>query len=327
MAALRGTLAGCVVTKDKALKSVCAKAKAMGAMDAAAARTFLESNFNAEPAPVPGLLTGYFSPEYEARQQPDPEFSAPLRARPDDLAVLELAAFDATLSGRRIVGRVQQGRFEPYPDRQQIERQGLGRPLLWMRPADLFFLQIQGSGTALLPGGQRRKVIYEAANGRPFVGIAKTLRERGLLPDNGTSGEAIRAWLMAHQGPAADAVMWTNPRYVYFSLGVDDGREPQGAAGQSLSPGRAIAIDPAYHDYGDLFWIDAGAPALTGSFPAYQRLVAALDTGGAIKGEVRADLYFGRGAGSGLEAGRVRHGLKLYRLRPIAISAPVPEAF
>jgi membrane-bound lytic murein transglycosylase A len=309
------------------MKSVCAKAKVLGPVDASAARRFLEANFSAELSLNSGLLTGYFSPEYEARLQPDPAFSAPLRARPDDLIVLELAAFDASLSGKRIVGRVQQGRFEPYPNRQQIETQGLGRPLLWMKPSDLFFLQIQGSGTALLPAGERRKLVYEAANGRPFVGIAKTLRDRGLLPDNGTSGEAIQAWLIAHQGPEAEAVMWTNPRYVYFSVGTDDGQEPLGAAGKPLSPGRAIAVDPAYHDYGDLFWIEAGAPALTGSFPAYRRLVAALDTGGAIKGEVRADLYFGRGAGPGLEAGRVRHALRLYRLRPIALSAPVPEAF
>jgi membrane-bound lytic murein transglycosylase A len=110
--------------------------------------------------------------------------------------------------------------------------------------------------------------------------------------------------------------MQTNPRYVYFSLGLDDGSEPIGAAGIALIAGRAVAIDPTQHRYGDLLWIDAGAPVLTGSFPFYQRMVSALDTGGAIKGEVRADLYLGRGDGPGLEAGRIRHNLTLYRLRP-----------
>jgi len=316
IAALSALMISCRATKDADLRALCARAQALNGPEAQTARAFFEANFRVEPIRGTGLLTGYYSPEYQARQSADAEFSAPLRARPDDLLVLDLAGLDEDPSAKRQVGRIQQGRFEPYPDRSEIEQAGLGKPLLWMRPEDLFFLQVQGSGSALLPDGQRYRLIYEASNGRPFVGIAKTLREQGLLPDNGTSAEAIRQWLSANRGAKADRVMQTNPRYVYFSLGLDDGSEPIGAAGIALIAGRAVAIDPTQHRYGDLLWIDAGAPVLTGSFPFYQRMVSALDTGGAIKGEVRADLYLGRGDGPGLEAGRIRHNLTLYRLRP-----------
>jgi len=316
IAALSALMISCRATKDPDLKALCARAQDLSRADAQTVRVFFEVNFRIEPIKGTGLLTGYYSPEYQARQTADAEFSAPLRARPDDLLILDLAGLDEDPAAKRQVGRIQQGRFEPYPDRSEIERSGLGKPLLWMRPEDLFFLQIQGSGSALLPDGQRYRLVYEASNGRPFVGIAKTLREQGLLPDNGTSAEAIRQWLSANRGVKADQVMQTNPRYVYFSLASDDGTEPLGAAAIALIAGRAVAIDPTQHRYGDLLWIDAGAPVLTGSFPLYQRMVSALDTGGAIKGEVRADLYLGRGEGPGLEAGRIRHNLTLYRLRP-----------
>jgi membrane-bound lytic murein transglycosylase A len=115
--------------------------------------------------------------------------------------------------------------------------------------------------------------------------------------------------------------MRKNPRYIFFTLQPYDGREPSGAAGVILTPGRALAVDPAKHDYGALYWINGEAPALTGAFPAYRRLAMALDTGSAIKGEVRADLYLGTGEAAGTEAGRVRHRLKLYRLIPV-LEAP-----
>jgi len=110
--------------------------------------------------------------------------------------------------------------------------------------------------------------------------------------------------------------MRLNPRYAFFKLGPDDGKPPVGAANLPLTAGRAIAVDPGFHPYGELLWVDAEAPMLAGAFPAYRRLVSALDTGGAIKGEVRADLYLGEGDAAGAEAGRVRHTLRLYRLMP-----------
>jgi membrane-bound lytic murein transglycosylase A len=115
-----------------------------------------------------------------------------------------------------------------------------------------------------------------------------------------------------------------DPRYVFFRLQPDDGGEPAGAAGVRLVPGRALAIDLAAHGMGEVLWIDACAPTLPAAFPRYRRLAMALDTGGAIKGGVRADLYLGRGAEAGVEAGRVRHQLTLYRLAPIRPSAAPP---
>jgi len=241
--------------------------------------------------------------------------SAGLRPPPADLVMVDGAQLDPALAGRRVGARDVDGRLELYPVRAEIEAAG-GEALAWLRPEDLFFLQIQGSGTLVFPDGSRRRAAYAADNGRPFVGIARVMRERGLLADNQTSGEAIRAWLAAHRGAQAQAVMNENPRYIFFGLQPDDGREPAGAAGVPLPPGRAIAVDPTQHAYGEVFWISAQAPALAGAFPTYRRVVGALDTGSAIRGPVRADLYLGRGGAAGAEAGRIRHELRLFRLVP-----------
>ena len=214
--------------------------------------------------------------------------------------------------------RVAGGVSEPYPDRATIEASapGPGEILAWMRPEELFFLQIQGSGGLVFEDGARRRAVFAAHNGRPFVGLARLMRERGLLPDEQTSAANIKAWLAARRGPEADALMRENPRYVFFALEPDDGGHPRGAAGVPLPAGRAAAIDPAHHAYGQVLWIEADAGALAGAFPRYRRMVAALDTGGAIRGPVRADLYVGRGEAAGTEAGRIRHALRLWRIVP-----------
>lgn len=284
--------------RTPALVAACASARQAGPLDRTAAKAWLEARFVAQPlAPdtgAHGLLTGYYAPEYPARDRADAEFSAPVRARPAD----------------HVPG-------QSYASREEIERRP-AEALAWMRPEELFFLQIQGSGTLSFPDGRRLKAVYAADNGLPFVGIARVMRAQGLLADNQTSGDAIRTWLAQHRGPDAQAVMNANPRYIFFALRPDDGQEPAGAAGVPLPPGRAIAVDPARHAYGELFWIDAEAPALAGAFPRYRRLVSALDTGGAIKGNVRGDLYLGSGAAAGTEAGRIRHQLRMWRLVPRA---------
>lgn len=319
LAALEAFQATCGVARDPAAGEVCRRAKALGAVDEAAARAFLEANFRPEPLAENGLLTAYFAPVYEARESQGDEFTAPVRARPSDLVITDLGDIDPSAApGQKLVGRLKDGQLEAYPDRADIEEEGLGEALAWMRPEDLFFLQIQGSGVLVFADGSRRRAAFAAHNGRPFAGIARPMRERGLLKDSDTSGEAIRGWLAGHRGDEAAAIMRLNPRYVFFSLARDDDRDPAGAAGVPLPAGRSIAVDTTRHDMGELFWIDASAPALSGAFPVYRRLVVALDTGGAIKGDVRADLYMGRGDAAGSEAGRVRHVLRMYRLRPIA---------
>jgi len=269
--ALLAFAAGCGVSKDTDLRAVCARARALGPVDEPHARHFLETNFRAERVVGQGLLTAYFAPRYEARESRDGPFTAPVRAKPAALAVPDMGSFDTAL-----------------PDRADIETAPQDHVLAWMRPEELFFLQIQGSGVLSLPDGRRMKAVFSASNGKPFVPIGRILRDRGVLPDNDTSGDAIMAWLAEHRGPEADEVMRQNPRYVFFNLEPDDGREPAGTAGVNLIPGRALAVDPTQHAMGELYWIDARAPALSGAFPVYQRLAMALDSGGAIKGAVRA---------------------------------------
>ena len=295
-AALAAFQAGCVAVRNVALTHVCAEALALGRVDETTARVFLERAFRPEPIAGTGLLTAYFAPEYEARAAPAGDFTSPVRPRPGDLPATGAAS---------------------YPERATIESWPAADALAWMRPEDLFFLQIQGSGTLVFPDGRRVMATSDGTNGASFVGIAKPMREAGLLADQDTSGEAIRGWLADHRGAQAKSLMDLDPRYVFFRLRDDDGRDPAGAAGVSLAPGRAVAVDLDNHALGDLVWIDAEAPVLADAFPSYHRLAVALDTGGAIKGDVRVDLYLGRGAAAGVEAGRVRHQLHLYRLVPV----------
>lgn len=319
VAAFEAWLAGCGVARDAAARTQCDRARLLQQtsrpVTPALARAFFEAGFAVVPARTaeggPGLMTAYFAPEYAARRTPDAEFDSPVLPRPRDLE----------RRGTAVVQNRADGTVGPYADRAAIEAQAAATPetygpLAWMRAEDLFFLQIQGSGYLTFPDGGTARAAYAADNGRPFVGIARPMAERGLLPANGTSGEAISAWLAAHRGPEARAVMALNPRYIFFTLDPDDGGHPAGAAGVPLPPRRAIAVDPSHWTYGDLVWIEADAGNLPGGHNRYQGLVVALDTGSAIRGPVRADFYMGRGAAAGAEAGSVRHPLKMWRLVP-----------
>ncbi len=304
-AAFAAFAAGCRAARDPALAQTCREAVVLGPLGESEARQFFETRFRPERLGATGLLTAYFTPIYEARRQPEGEFTEPVRPRPADLPR------SATAGGSGA-----------YADRAQIDRRPASDALAWMRPEDLLFLQIQGSGVLTFPEGERWRAVFDGANGAPFVGLASPMRRLGLL-DQDTSGERIRAWLADHRGPEAQSVIEMDPRYVFFRLEADDGAEPAGAAGYRLIPGRALAVDPALHSMGEVLWVDASAPTLPGAFPRYQRLALALDTGSAIKGGVRADLYLGRGPDAGVEAGRVRHLLTLYRLVPV-VSPPDP---
>ncbi|MEG2497351.1 MltA domain-containing protein [Brevundimonas sp.] len=259
------------------------------------ARAFLEERFVAVEARkedgTAGMLTAYFAPEYQARSTPDAEFDAPVLSRPANLAsVGDRAAIEA--------GSAQSS------------------ALAWMRAEDLFFLQIQGSGNLTFPDGRRMRAAYAADNGQRFVGIARPMAERGLLPQNGTSGDAIRGWLSSHRGAAAREVMNLNPRYIFFAMTPDNGREAVGAAAIPLPARRSIAVDPSHWTYGEAVWIEADGGNLVGALASYRGLVMALDTGSAIRGPVRADLYIGTGDAAGREAGAVRHPLRMWRLIP-----------
>ncbi len=209
-----------------------------------------------------------------------------------------------------------------HRDRATIESRPAPDALAWMRPEDLFFLQIQGSGVLVFDDGARWRAVFDGANGAPFLAVAGPMLRRGLLQGGQASAAAIHDWLARHRGAEAATIMDLDRRYVFFRLEPDDGQTPMGAAGARLPPGRAVAVDPAFHNMGELLWIDAASPTLAGAFPHYQRLAIALDTGIAIKGNSRADLYLGEGPEAGLEAGRVRHILRLYRLVPMESAGP-----
>ena len=300
-AALIAFQSGCGVAKAAPWREACRRARLIAPVTEDSARRFFEAGFLAEGPPAAGLLTAYFAPDYPAQTTPDEVFCAPVRARPVN-----------TVNDPDGLG---QTRAEIESD---TDAANAGAPRAFMKPEDLFFLQIQGSGSLIFPDGSRLRAVYTGDNGRPFTPIARPMVAAGLLSPGQASGDAIRAWLAAHRGPEADAVMDKNARYIFFDLIPDDGREPAGAAGQPLVAGRALAVDPAFHGYGALYWIDASAPTLAGAARTYRRLALALDTGGAIRGERRADLYLGRGDAAGQEAGRVRHVLSLVRLVPIA---------
>ncbi|WP_292052807.1 MULTISPECIES: MltA domain-containing protein [unclassified Brevundimonas] len=295
--ALRAYAEGCGVLRTP--YQACQNAKSMMSRyphpSAETARAFFEQWFVAVEVRNDdgsnGLLTSYFAPEYPARWIPDSEFDMPVLSRPANLAS---------------VG-----------DRRAIEAgSAQSQALAWMRAEDLFFLQIQGSGNLTFPDGRRMRAAYAADNGQRFVGIARPMAERGLLPQNGTSGDAIRGWLARNRGPLAREVMQLNPRYIFFTLAPDDGREAVGAANIPLHARRSIAVDPSKWSYGEAVWIEGDGGNLRGARGSYRGLMMALDTGSAIRGQVRADLYMGTGDAAGAEAGTVRHPLRMWRLMP-----------
>ncbi len=299
LSAFRAYLTGCGVARDPAARTQCSRARDLdrAPVTPSMARAFFETGFGVVAAETadgrPGLLTSYFAPEYSARREREGEFDTPVRPAP---------------TGWR--------RGWTGPERASIEASAAPDALAWMRAEDLFFMQIQGSAYLTFEDGSKARASYAADNGRPFVGIARPMEAQGLLPANGTSGDAIRRWLVANRGERAMAVTALNPRYIYFALAADDGGHPAGAAGVPLTSRRGIAIDPASWTYGDLVWIQADGGNLRGARGSYSGLVMALDTGSAIRGPVRADLYMGRGDLAGEEAGTVRHPLRMWRLIP-----------
>ena len=300
-AAYRAFIDGCRVTKDDVLYALCRRARETGPLSEAAARAFFQDNFRLRQVEGDGLLTGYFVPEYEARDTLTPPFTAAVRPKPADLPA----------------------KGGTYADRATIEATPPDVALAWMRPEDLFFMQIQGSGVMDFPDGHRMKATFAASNGQPFVAIAAPLRQRGEIPAAGSSGNAVRAWLADHRGPDADAVMQLDPRYVFFQVAPDDGRDPAGTAGHPA--------DARPGDRGRPECARAWRPLLDRRRrPDADRGRAGLSSAGHGAGYRRGDQ--GRGArltsilacgdAAGVEAGHIRHTLRLYELIPI--TAPYP---
>lgn len=316
--ALEAVRASCAYRRSQRYAKACAALKIKTFESPEEIKTWLVAHFKIERVSGEGLLTAYFVPEYAATTVPNAEFSQPVRLRPNDHLLIDGALMTPPqAAGKKVAARKSGDLYVPYYTRAEIEAMPATGSAYFMRPEDYFFMQLQGSGYLTLEDGTRIMAAYAADNGQPFVGIAKVLTDRGILAKDQSSGENIRKWLADNRGPVAQDVMNQNPRYAFFV--IDTTRlQPLGAAAVPLPSGSAIAVDPLYHQYGDLYWIDADAGTLKDSFPVYQRMVSALDTGGAIKGKVRADLYMGVGDRAGTEAGRVKHTLRMWRIVPAA---------
>ncbi len=304
---------------EAAWRAACAAGEAIPGGDHTAARSYFEIWFRPHrvlgPEGAAGLFTGYYEPELAGSRVRGAEFAAPLYARPGDLVAVRLADFRPDSSHERLAGRVVDGRLEPYYSRAEIDAgalEGRGLELFWTDdPIGAFFLHIQGSGLLRLPDGARVRLGYAAANGRPYTAIGRVLVRRGALALADVSLQSIRAWLRANPAEAA-AVMAENASYVFFR--VVPGEGPIGSQGVVLTAGRSIAVDPRHLPLGLPMWIDIVHP-LAGN-PPLRRLVVAQDTGGAIRGVVRADLFWGAGADAEARAGRMRANGRYFALIP-----------
>ena len=262
-----------------------------------------------------GLFTGYFEPLLNGSLRPSARYSVPLYKRPGDLISVNLGDFSQDLKGKQITGRLRGNRLVPYAERAAIERgalNGKNLELVWVDdPVDAFFLQIQGSGQVRLPDGRILRVGYAGKNGQPYFAIGRDLVTRGILTPENVSLQTIRAWLEANPGQA-QALMNKNRSYVFFRL--IQGAGPIGAQGVPLTPDHSLAVDRRFIPLGAPLWLDTTNPLSPGA--PLRRLVIAQDTGGAIKGVVRGDLFWGAGERAREGAGKMKQRGRYYILLP-----------
>src|SRR5579872_4721530 len=315
------------VAMARALKPVCARAIAAVPLDDAGARRFFEDNFRpvriAKLGDSEGFLTGYYEPIIDGSRVPTGEFTAPLYRRPPNLVVSgRLKLGDVFPSkGVKVGRRVGRRKIVPYYDRGEIEDgalDGWHLEICWLRsPIDVLFAQIQGSARIRLEDGSILRVNYDSHNGWPYTPVGRVLIERNIIPKDEMSMQRIREWMEANPDQAKE-VRRQNKSYVFFritDLATED--EAVGAEGVPLVPGRSIAVDRSLHVYGTPFFIAANLPiANDKAATKFRRLVVAQDTGSAIVGPARADIYFGAGDEAGRIAGRIRNAGEFVMLLP-----------
>jgi membrane-bound lytic murein transglycosylase A len=270
------------------------------------------------------LVTGYYEPVVAASRERSSEYTVPILGLPDDLVEARLEAFDPRYRGERVFGRVEGRQLVPYWRRAEIDAgrlAGRGLELAWARdPVDVFFMEIQGSGTLRFPDGQEQRVGYAGANGRAYRAIGRLLIDEGHVPREAMSMQAIRAWLATHP-EERQRVLQHNESYVFFR---PVSGPPEGSLGRPLTPGRSIATDSRLFPLGALAFIDTEQPerVADGSirWTSLSRFVLNQDTGGAIRGAGRVDFFWGRGERAAFAAGLMRQPGRLYVLvaRPTA---------
>lgn len=296
------------------------------------ARAFFQSDFTpylvGNGKTSEGLFTGYYEPELRGNLTRDGKYQTAIYLKPDDMVSVDLGEFSDELKGKKLVGRLSGSSLKPYYDRAEIEGGALsGRDLemVWVDDAvDAFFLQIQGSGRVVLPDDSVLRVGYAATNGQAYYAIGRELIERGALTRETVSLQTIRKWL--HDNPdEADAVMNTNASFVFFQpLKTDPDAGPLGSQGVALEPGRSLAVDRRFHAMGVPVWLETSDPM--NADRTFHRLMVAQDTGGAIRGPVRGDIFFGPGEDAALFAGHMnRTGQKFILLPKVIDPAQWPD--
>jgi membrane-bound lytic murein transglycosylase A len=329
---LRAFGAGCArIAPSHHLRRACDSLSAAAPGDEQSARQFIETSFSAlaitsGEGVAEGLITGYYEPVLPGSRSRTERFRHPVYGTPDDLVAVDLESVNPDLKGMRLRGRVEGKRLVPYWSRAEIENQKSFRApvLAWVEdPVELFFLQIQGSGQIELAQGERLRIGYADQNGHPYRSIGRYLVERRELTLDQASMQGIKAWAAANPGKLREALD-SNPSYVFFRAmphATDGADGPIGTLGVPLTAGHSIAIDPRSVPLGALVFLATTMPQ---SSQPLQRLVAAQDTGGAIRGAVRADFYWGSGSEAGALAGRMRQQGWMWILWPRGEPLPKP---
>ncbi len=311
-------------------RAACEEARTLGMPDNAAVRHFFESRF--EPylltnpdATTSGLITGYYEPLLNGSRRRTAKFSQPVLGVPKDLLTIDLSAVVPDLKNYRLRGRLKGNKIVPYYSRAEIvgrESEYADRVLLWVDDAvELFFLQIQGSGRVKLPDGSLARLNYADQNGHPYRSIGRELIERGELKAEQASMQGIQAWARANP-ERLDALLDTNPSYVFFREVAGQANEgPQGALAVPLTAERSIAVDARHVPLGAPVFLATTRP---NSAQPLRRLMLAQDTGGAIRGVVRADFFWGFGADAGSQAGKMKQSGQMWVILPPG-AGPRPE--
>jgi membrane-bound lytic murein transglycosylase A len=308
-------------------KRVCEIAKNIDGSDADAVRAFYEGRLspyalvNPETQSNDGLITGYYEPLLRGSRKQDGAFQTPVLAVPTDLLTIELGDLVPELKNMRLRGRLEGNKVVPYASRNDIVgqtgyRAGKDKVLLWVDDAvELFFLQIQGSGRVKLPDGNMVRLGYADQNGHPYRSVGRVLIDRGELKAEEASMQGIQGW--ARKNPAKlNELLSTNPSYVFFrELPANPNPDlgPPGAQGIPLTPERSIAIDPKSTPLGVPVYLSTTKP---NSSEPLNRLMLAQDTGGAIRGVVRADFFWGFGPAAGEQAGKMKQSGRMWLLLP-----------
>jgi membrane-bound lytic murein transglycosylase A len=325
------------------LRDPCRAARAADLSDGARAKAFFEEHFLplriSRLGEGDGFVTGYYEPVIDGSRTRTDVYTVPVYRRPSNLFVRGFKQDAPSLPNKgQVFRKIGRRKLVPYYDRAAIEDgaiAGRGLEICWLKnQTDLLFSQIQGSARVRLEDGSTVRINYDAHNGYPYTAVGRILIDRGIIPKEQMSMQKIREWM--DQNPdGANELRRQNQSYVFFrEVQLSDKDEAVGAQGVPLTPGRSIAVDKALHVYGTPFFIEGELPIESEkSKTPFHRLMIAQDTGSAITGPARADLYFGAGAEAGKVSGRLRHNMRFVILVPKSLDPaargrkmPVPDA-